>query len=149
MKAYGATTLEGRHVVKTDAGVSLRFVGKKGVPLDLPVEDAALAKALLERAAKSGPNGKLFPAVTDKTLLEHAHTLDGGGFKTKDFRTHVGTATAYALVAARKAPGSMADYKKAVMDVAKEVSRKLGNTPIVALQSYVSPSVFAAWRIAT
>ena len=148
VKAYGATTLEGKHVVKTDAGVSLRFVGKKGVSLDLPVEDAALAKALLERAAKSGPDGKLFPAVTDKTLLEHTHTLDGGGFKTKDFRTHVGTAAAYALVAGRQAPGSPAEYKKAVMDVAKEVSRKLGNTPVIALQSYISPTVFAEWRMA-
>jgi DNA topoisomerase-1 len=148
VKAYGATTLEGRHVVETSSGVSLRFVGKKGVSLDLPVDDPDLAVMLTRRAKASGANGKLFPATTDKALLEHTHSLNGGGFKTKDFRTHVGTATAYSLVKEMPKPTSMAEYKKRVMDVAKQVSKKLGNTPVIALQSYISPAVFAEWRIA-
>jgi len=148
VKAYGATTLEGRHVVKTAAGVSLRFIGKKGVSLDLPVEDAGLAAMLMQRAKVAGEGGKLFPATNDKALLRHTHSLDGGGFKTKDFRTHVGTATAYALVQSAPKPTTMAEYKKRVMDVARKVSKKLGNTPAVALQSYISPVVFAEWRIA-
>jgi DNA topoisomerase IB len=146
VKAYGATTLEGRHVVETPAGVSLRFVGKKGVSLDLPVEDAGLAAMLMQRAKASGASGKLFPATNDKALLDHTHSLDGGGFKTKDFRTHVGTATAYALVQSAPKPTTMAEYKKRVMDVAQKVSKKLGNTPVIALQSYISPVVFSSWR---
>lgn len=148
VKAYGATTLEGRHVVKTDAGVSLRFVGKKGVSLDLPVHDKSLAEMLTKRAADAGDDGKLFPSTNDKDLLAHVHTLNGGGFKTKDFRTHVGTSTAYALVQKQAPPKSLAEYKRAVMAVAKEVSQRLGNTPVIALQSYISPAVFAEWRAA-
>ena len=47
--------------------------------------------------------GQLFE-VNEKSLLDHVHTLDGGGFKTKDFRTHLGTSTAMAEVGRRKAP---------------------------------------------
>ncbi len=45
-------------------------------------------------------------------------------------------------------PTSMAEYKKRVMDVARQVSKKLGNTATIALQSYISPAVFSEWRIA-
>jgi DNA topoisomerase IB len=148
VKAYGATTLEGRHVVETPEGVSLRFIGKKGVSLDLPVEDPGLAAMLIRRAKAAGPNGKLFPATNDKTLLDYTHSLDGGGFKTKDFRTHVGTATAYDLVQGLPKPTTLAEYRKRVMDVARKVSKKLGNTPVIALESYINPAVFAEWRIA-
>jgi phage-related protein (TIGR01555 family) len=146
VKAYGATTLEGQHVVKDGDKVSLRFVGKKGVSLDLPVNDPDLAAMLVARSKSAGASGKLFPATNDKALLDHVHGLDGGGFKTKDFRTHVGTSTAYELVKQKPAPTTEKDYKKAVMEVAKEVSQRLGNTPTIALQSYISPTVFAEWR---
>lgn len=148
VKAYGATTLEGKHVVVDGDRVSLKFVGKKGVVLDLPVTDPALATSLRRRAKKAGADGKLFPATSHAALLEHVHTLNGGGFKTKDFRTHLGTSTAADLVAKRPVPKNEKEYKKAVMDVAKHVSKLLGNTPTIALQSYISPVVFAQWRIA-
>ena len=38
------------------------------------------------------------------------------------------------------------EYKKAVKFVATAVSKKLGNTPTIALQSYINPATFAAWR---
>ncbi|MDE2106749.1 MAG: DNA topoisomerase IB, partial [Patescibacteria group bacterium] len=147
VKAYGATTLEGRHVVVDGDEVALRFVGKKGVNLDLPVTDAGIKAMLRDRAAAAAPDGKLFPEVSDKSLLAHTHSLDGGHFKTKDFRTRLATETAYELVAAQAAPETEAGYKKAVMAVAKAVSQKLGNTPTIALQSYINPVVFASWRI--
>lgn len=146
IKAYGATTLEGRHVVKTAEGVSLRFIGKKGVKLDLSVDDKNLANMLLNRAETAGADGRLFSNTGDKILLGYVHSLDGGSFKTKDFRTHVGTSTAYALVKAQQAPKTEAEYKRSVMVVAKQVSAKLGNTPVIALQSYISPAVFSGWR---
>ena len=146
-KAYGATTLEGKHVVETEGGVSLQFIGKKSVRLNLPVRDKELATMLLERSRNAGADGKLFPATSDKALLDHVHSLDGGGFKSKDFRTHVGTTTAYRLVNEMEAPKNETEYKKRVMDVAKAVSKELGNTPIMALQAYISPTVFSQWRM--
>ena len=149
VKAYGATTLEGRHVVRGDDDtVHLTFTGKKGVSLDLPVENKALAANLLERAKKSGPDGKLFGGVTDKGLLDYTHTLGGGGFKTKDFRTRLGTAIAHSQVQTRTPPKSEKEYRRAVMEVARAVAAKLGNTPVIALQSYIAPEVFSEWRMA-
>lgn len=145
VKAYGATTLEGRHVVEEDGKVFLRYVGKKGVNLNIPVEDTTLAQMLLERKKKAGDNGHIFNTTGDR-VLEYTHSLDGGDFKTKDFRTHVGTITAIKAVGRIEPPKSFKDYKKKVMEVAKQVSAKLGNTPVVALQAYIDPRVFASWR---
>lgn len=146
VKAYGATTLEGRHVVSEDDQVYLRFTGKKGVSINLPVSDPALAAMLEERAKQAGADGKLFPGVSDKSLLDYTHTLNGGGFKTKDFRTLLGTRGAIRKIESMPPPKTEKEYKKLALEVAKSVSSKLGNTPTVALQSYINPTVFAAWR---
>ena len=145
-KAYGATTLEGRHVVVDGDAVSLQFVGKKGVSLNIPISDSETARMLRARKEAAGDDGQLF-SINEKALLDHVHSLDGGGFKTKDFRTLLGTRTAMSAVEKLSPPKDMASYKKAVMAVAKTVSKKLGNTPIIALQSYINPSVFAEWRM--
>lgn len=143
-QAYGATTLEGRHVHIDDKGnVALKFVGKKGVDLNIPVEDKSTASMLIARKEASGANGKLFE-TDDAKLRDYSHTLDGGSFKPKDFRTLKGTNTAVEEI--DKNPtraSSIQEYKKRVMGIAKKVSEKLGNTPTIALQSYINPSVFS------
>jgi len=146
VRAYGATTLEGRHVVVTEEGVRLQFVGKKGVDLDIPVEDKSVADMLVERAGAAGADGQLFPTVGPSELSDYVHGLNGGGFKTKDFRTALGTSTARDLVARTEAPTSKTAYKRAVRGVAKAVAARLGNTPTVALQRYIAPEVFTPWR---
>lgn len=147
VKAYGATTLEGRHVVVAAGKVRLRFTGKKGVSLDIPVEDKEIAQMLQERKKSAGDSGKLF-ATDNNKLLKYAHSLDGGKFKTKDFRTIIGTKTAIDEIAKVNAvPKTKKEYVAQVKMIAKIVSEKLGNTPTVALQSYIDPSVFSAWRI--
>jgi len=146
-KAYGATTLEGRHVVVDNKGkVNLQFTGKKGVDLNIPVTDKAVAKDLISRSKVAGTNGKLFN-INEKSLLSYTHTQDGGSFKTKDFRTLLGTKTAMEEVEKTKAPSTQKEYIKSVMKVAKTVSTKLGNTPTIALQAYIYPGVFAKWKI--
>ena len=110
--------------------------------------DAAKTKLLyLFGSAMAGAKGQLF-GVSEKDLLDHVHSFDGGGFKTKDFRTLVGTKSAQASLANRDAPKDAKAYKKAVKEVATEVSQVLGNTPSVALASYINPAVFAPWRAA-
>lgn len=148
-KAYGATTLQGNHVVKTESGVELHFTGKKGVDLKIPVTDPELAKMLLARAKEAGAEGKLFPKTNDKNLLAHVHMLDGGGFKAKDFRTHLACETAVEEISKMPVPTNDKEYKAAVTKVAKIVSTKLGNTPTVALQSYIAPEVWSAWQLSS
>lgn len=147
-KAYGATTLTKDHVHVDDNGrVSLRFTGKKGVALDIPITDAQTALLLKRRVSAAGSDGKLFPNIDRKSLLEHSHSLDGGGFKTKDFRTLLGTRTAATEIEKAPMPKTEKEYKAAVKAVATTVAKVLGNTPTVALQSYISPIVFANWKM--
>ena len=145
--AYGATTLEGKHVVSDENGVRLQFVGKKGVNIDIPVNDAKVASMLQSRAKHAGPGGKLFPKTTDGKLLGYVHSLDGGSFKTKDFRTLLGTRLAMREIKNFHTPRNAQSYKKQVMAIAKKVAQALGNTPAIALQSYISPEIFSRWRI--
>lgn len=148
-KAYGATTLEGRHVVSHEGAVALHFVGKKGVENHIPIHDESTASMLKERLTKAGETGKLFPNVNDSSILRHVKSIAGPSFKTKDFRTHLGTSHARTVMEGVPTPTNPKEYKKHVSVVAKAVSEKLGNTPTVALQSYIHPSVFGDWRKAS
>jgi DNA topoisomerase-1 len=139
----------GKHVVEDGGQVRLQFTGKKGVNLDLPVEDRGLASMLKSRATRSGADEPLFPQISGSSLLEYTHTLNGGKFKTKDFRTLLGTREAISQMQGMRPPATIKDYKKSVLTVAKTVAVKLGNTPTVALQSYIHPAVFSAWRVSS
>jgi len=148
-QAYGATTLEGRHVQVQGDKVRLKFVGKKGVDLDIPVDDPVVARDLIARKAEAearGKTSKIFNTSQTK-LSNYAHSKDGGGFKTKDFRTAKGTDIAARLVSQMKTPATTKEYKAAVLEVSKKVAAQLGNTPAVARQSYIDPAVFAGWRV--
>lgn len=145
-KAYGATNMRAEHVVTEKGKTYLRFTGKKGVDLNIEIEDEETAK-MLKRRAKESPNGQLFPNINEKHLQDYSRTLDGGHFKPKDFRTHLGTHTAIKEIENHPKPTNEKEYKKAVLAVAKKVSQKLGNTPTIALQAYINPTVFASWRL--
>jgi len=146
-KAYGATTLEGKHViVNKDGTVLLNFIGKKGVENRITVDDKALAKMIADRKKKVGDDGKLFNCDNIQ-LLKYTASLDKKKFKTKDFRTLLGTKKALEEIKkVAKPPENEKAYKKAVMAVAKTVAEKLGNKPAECLKSYINPSVFAQWR---
>jgi DNA topoisomerase-1 len=149
-KSYGATTLEGRHIKRTKDGLALVvFVPgkKKGQTITMPIHDKALAKDLLARAAKAGPNGRIFDTNADK-VRDYSKTKDGGGFKTKDHRTALGTETAIAAIKKMKPPKTKKEYKAAVKEVSTRVSEVLGNTPSIAFKSYIDPTVFANWQVA-
>ena len=147
-QAYGATTLLGSHVVTDDKGnVSLQFVGKKGVDLTIPIVDKDVQRMIVARAASAGPDGQLFKSVSANSLLDYTKNLDGGGFLTKDLRTVNGTREAIEAIKKISAPSDEKEYNKAVHEVAVRVSDKLGNTPVVAMQKYINPAVFAKWRI--
>lgn len=144
-KAYGASNMEARHVVEKDGKVYLDFTGKKGVDLSLPVNDKSVAAMLKERA-KGGGTKRLFEGINERTLLQYSHGIGDGDFKTKDFRTMVGTSHALDAMKGVPAPTNQKEYKAAVKEVAKKVSAILGNTPTVALQSYINPFVFSQWK---
>jgi DNA topoisomerase-1 len=149
-QAYGITTLRGGHVVDRREQIQLDFMGKDGVHLQLPVEDKKIGEILTARASAAGKAGKLFPEVDDRSLRYYMGSLGkgkaGAGFTPKEFRTRLGTKIAEQQVKGMRAPKNEKEYKVAVKSVATAVSVKLGNTPTIALQSYIHPATFAPWR---
>ena len=148
VKAYGATTLRAEHVKVQGKQVVLDFIGKEGIRNHYPVKNPDLAKMLLERkkTAKSR-GGRLFDTDAEH-LRSYASGLDGGGFLVKDFRTARGTAVAVAEIKRRPPPKDEKEFKARVKEVATAVSQVLNNTPVMALQAYIDPSVWAVWRAA-
>jgi len=147
-ESFGATTLLGRHVIpQADGSVVLRLAtGKnKGREVDFPIQDKATAAMLRARAKETGKSGRLF-GTTAAQLRNYSKTKDGGGFKTKDHRTALGTETALRAIKGISKPSTESEYKSRVKEVATRVAAVLGNTPPIALKSYIDPQVFTAWN---
>jgi DNA topoisomerase-1 len=140
-QAYGASTLQAEHVTIDGDTVTFTFVGKKGVDITKELRDPALA-AMLEPRVAAG--GKLFN-ITDGQVRDYLKEK-AGDFKVKDFRTWNGTSVALSVMQSTKAPATEKEFKAAQKAVATRVAEHLGNTPAVALQSYIDPSVWGPWR---
>lgn len=145
-KAFGATNLKASHITTDGKTVRARFTGKKGVDLDLSIEDPELAGLL--RGRKRGKSGDDRLLSTDERKLRGYMNRVAPGVKPKDLRTYLGTATAGKIVDDMPIPKNEREYKRARREVGKRVSELLGNTPTVALASYIAPSVFGVWDAA-
>ena len=143
LKSHGATTLEGRNVVKSKDGVRLQFVGKEGVWHDHLISDPKLATMLTERSKKGG---KLF-GVSDSQLSAFTKSLDHGRFSPKDFRTKRANELAVEQIKriGEGSPKDDAERKSRIKQVAEVVSAKLGNRWQQAVESYINPAVWSVW----
>lgn len=146
-QAYGATTLQARHVtVRRDGTTVFRFTGKDGVAIHLESTDPEVAKVI--RSYKRGKHGedRLFDTNPGK-VNDYLHEVTGVAFHAKDLRTVRANAVAYREVRLMPNPTDQRSYDRQRMDVARAVSAELGNTPKIALDSYINPSVFARWEL--
>lgn len=142
-QAYGASTLEQRHVKVDGDKVAFRFVGKKGVDISKTVHDAQLASVIKEHMT-GDRKARLFD-VSQGDVRGYLHER-AGDFNVKDLRTYHGTAKALETVNKMPVPKGDKALKKAQREVAKTVARHLGNTPAVALKSYIDPAVWSKWK---
>jgi DNA topoisomerase-1 len=140
-KAHGATTLLVDHAKVNGDTVTFDFVGKKGVDIHQTVKDPTIAAIV---SARKQRGGKLFDTNASK-VRDYLHSI-AGDFKVKDFRTAVAGETALQAMQSIDPPTSEADLTKKRIEVGTLVSRKLGNTPTVALASYIPPEVFGSWQ---
>jgi DNA topoisomerase-1 len=141
-KAYGASNLTSEHIKIEGTTVHFDFIGKEGVHQQHSVEDAKLAKML------KGKTGRLFDTKPVK-IHKYLDGISEQHFKVKDFRTYVATSTALETVAnldPPPPPKNKKEYDRCVSDVCKIVSKKLGNTPKMARDSYIDPLVFKSWE---
>ena len=151
--SYGLTTLHDEHVAVHGADVNFVFIGKKGVPHDVTIHDAKLAR--LVRKCKEIPGQHLFQFYTkdgQRHALESNHVNDylhrhtGLALSAKDFRTWGGTVKMAGCLEAvlREEPELPAE--KVIQKSLKEVASTLGNTPTVCSKYYVHPQVVQLFK---
>lgn len=145
-KAHGATNLKTSHIQTDGDTIRASFTGKKGVDLDLELNDPELARLLEGRQRDKDPDDRLLN--TDERKVRAYMTRIAPGVKPKDLRTYLGSATAKKLVASAPPPKNAAEYKAKRREIGLAVSKILGNTPTVALASYIAPSSFGPWDAA-
>lgn len=144
VKAYGTTTLEGQHINIKNNEITFDFIGKKGVHIQKTVEDDILLMILHKKKLKE--NTPIF-TTTGNQVRNYLSHISNGKFTPKDFRTSIGTLRALEEIEKRPMPSTKAAFKKARREVATVVSQTLGNTPGIALTSYIDPNVFTKWKI--
>jgi len=148
---YGVTTLLRRHVEVRGRRVCLSFPAKHGIRVRTEVVDPDLAAAMRSLLELRGPRvfkyqweGETYN-LTNKRLNDYVKVYLGDEFSAKDFRTWGGTLLAAIYLAERAAkegfPESEREQKRSVTAVMRRVAERLGNTPAVTRESYVSPAV--------
>jgi DNA topoisomerase IB len=143
-KAYGASTLLSEHVSVAGNTIRFSFPGKHAVKQEHSVDDALLATYIRNAQAKRGPTDRLFD-TTESRVNGYIKRVTKDDFSAKDFRTWHGTYKALEWLSEHGKPKSLSEYKKARVAVGDAVSAHLGNTRAVALNSYISPTVWGKW----
>jgi DNA topoisomerase-1 len=149
VQAFGATTLQVRHVRVDGDAIQFGFVGKHGVMNQQRATDPDAVAAIKRRLSRAGrPDAPLWPNVSAEKVRDALKDISPADvvFHPKDLRTALATRWAFGLVGDMRVPETEGELKKAKRRVAKEVSARLGNTPAVALESYIAPVVFEAWE---
>jgi DNA topoisomerase I len=147
-RTYGITTLTKRHVRVRGDRITFHFCGKGRAQVHTALVDSELADAISELLQFDGAgrvfryrwNGSLCN-LTAPRLNEYIAEHMGAEFTAKDFRTWGGTLIAAVALAERGVARNEAEAKRHITAVMAEVGKRLGNTPAVARESYVSPAV--------
>ncbi len=145
-KAYGATTLRGKHIKVVGDSITFNFTGKKGVRQSKVLKDKFIAQELAARKKTSGPNGRLF-GVNGPDLKAFLTAHGHGRFMPKDFRTWNGTSLAIETIKKMPIPKTLREYKLSVKKVSEVVAAHLGNTPAMAFNSYINPRAWYKWPV--
>src|SRR5690606_19381277 len=84
--------------------------------------------------------------VRSSDINDYLQAHLGSEFTAKDFRTWAATVLAAVGLADLDPAETEAARRRAVVQVAKDVARHLGNTPAVARSSYIDPRVIDAFE---
>ncbi|MDB5233676.1 MAG: topoisomerase [Hymenobacter sp.] len=150
---YVLTTLQDKHVSIEGADVNFVFVGKKGVPHDVTLHDARLAR--LVRKCKEIPGQHLFQyytadgqrhALESGDVNEYLHRHTGLALSAKDFRTWGGTVKMVECLEAVLREEPELEPEKVVKKAVKVVATGLGNTPTVCSKYYIHPQVVELFK---
>jgi DNA topoisomerase-1 len=146
--SYGLTTMRNRHVRVDGSTVTFTFKGKSGVRHTIDISDRRLARIV--QRCQDIPGYELFqyldnegePRTIDSAdVNEYLREVGSEDFTAKDFRTWAGTVLTCMMLRELEAFQSETEAKKNVVQVIKEVAKRLGNTPSGCRKRYVHPAV--------
>ncbi|MDO5495640.1 MAG: DNA topoisomerase IB [bacterium] len=156
--SFGLTTLERSHVRKSGSELVFSFVGKSGISHSVSVDDDAVIGVLQKLRSRRDESqrllaykdGREWKDLTSAAVNDYLGELFGGAMTAKDFRTwHATVIAAEVLALSDEAGESAASRKRAVKQAATEVAAYLGNTPVMARNSYIDPRVIDAYESGT
>ena len=154
-KSYGLTTLRRRHTTVAGSRFRFRFQGKSGVAHDVTVTDRRVARII--KQCLDIPGQQLFQyldadgakhPVDSGAVNAYLRNAGGGEYTAKHYRTWAGSVMAFAALQARPADDERRARQEAV-DVIKDVSKRLANTPAVCRACYVHPAIMEAYLTGT
>jgi DNA topoisomerase I len=144
-KAFGASTLHCFHVSVRGEKISFDYTGKKGKQISKVLKYKFLAKEIAERCSTEASE-RIF-RISDKNIRKYLSSIpECSGFTVKDFRTYFATLIAFHKIKTLPIPQNLKEFRRFRKEVAETVARELGNTPIIALNSYITPEVFCGWE---
>jgi DNA topoisomerase IB len=153
--SFGLTTLERRHVRRSQERLVFRFVGKSGVAHRIEIDDRGVIEAVQVMRRRRADDPRLlaykqqrsWQAVLPALVNDYLRETTGVEGSAKDFRTWHATVLAAGRLAQTPEHGRTgASRKRAVSAAMKDVSTFLGNTPALARSSYVDPRVVEAYE---
>jgi DNA topoisomerase-1 len=151
-QSYGLSTIRSKHITISGDTVTFDFMGKSGQHQHKRVTDRQVAKLI--KHLDELPGYEVFKYYDDAGKLTRVKSQDvnayikeimGEEFSAKDFRTWGGTLLASAELAAVERAKTEQERKKAVTICVQKVARKLGNTPAIALSSYIDPRIIKSY----
>lgn len=149
----GLTTLDARCTTVQGSKMRFKFTGKKGIKQDITLRDLHLARIV--KQYKEMPGRRLFQYVNDSgcrcsltanQVNDYIREHTGANFSAKDFRTWMGTVTAFEYLSTQEEYQSQRQYTRTVNTCLDVVAAHLGNTRTVCKKYYVHPAVFRAYE---
>lgn len=136
-KAYGASNLLGKHVTVDGDKVTFDFIGKEGVRQVHVVKDPVIAKFV----ANKQEDERLFDTNEEK-IRKAWKAL--GGEKVHDIRSILATRLAKKQLAKLLPPEPKTKRELQIIQkkVSEVASKKLGNRPSEALNTYIDTNIF-------
>ncbi|MET7256191.1 DNA topoisomerase IB [Dyadobacter fermentans] len=149
----GITTLDARSATVTGSRIRFTFKGKKGIKQDITLRDKQLARLVLQ--CKEMPGKRLFQYITEtggrcslnaQQVNDYIRRHTGANFSAKDFRTWMGTVTAFEYLSHQEKAVSQRQLTRIENTCLDAVAAHLGNTRAVCKKYYVHPAVFRAYE---
>ena len=144
--SYGLSTLTRRHVTVRGDAMEFRFPAKSGRVAEVTVRDAGAARVVAKLAEQR--SRRLFTVdgspIDSDVINARLAELTGAHLTAKDFRTWIGTKTAFRHLRGHLGAGGgglTGDAETHVLAAIDAASLALGNTRAVARAHYVHPDV--------